>query len=54
MSKFINPKIRTYLSNLNKEGEAHAQYMNSHYAKFEYQEMNTLGVTDYKKKQKPS
>ena len=30
-----------------KIGGAHLQCVNNHYAKFEYKEMNTVGVTDY-------
>ena len=28
-------------------GDAHLQCVNNHYAKFEYKEMKTVGVTDY-------
>ena len=28
-------------------GVAHFQYVNNHYAKFEYNAINTVGVTDY-------
>ena len=28
-------------------GGAHHQWVNNHYAKFEYKVMNTVGVTDY-------
>ena len=40
-------KIRKYLSNVHKMGGAHHQYVNNHYAKFEYKVVNTVGVTDY-------
>ena len=40
-------KIRKYLLNVHKMGGAHQQCVNSHYAKFEYKVMNTVGVTDY-------
>ena len=40
-------KIRKYLSNMHYIGGAHAQCMNSHYAKIEYKGMKTVGVTIY-------
>ena len=45
--KLNSPKIRKYLSNMHYTGGAHAQCMNSHYAKFEYKGMKTVGVTIY-------
>ena len=32
---------------MHKKGGAHLQYVNNHDAKFEYNKMKTLGVTDY-------
>ena len=40
-------KIRKYLLNVHKMGGAHHKCVNSHYAKFEYKVMSTVGVTDY-------
>ena len=40
-------KMRNYLSNVCKMRGAHLECMNTHYAKFENKEMNTVGVTYY-------
>ena len=37
----------TPIKNEKKIKGAHFQYVNIHYAKFEYKGMNTVGVTDY-------
>ena len=39
--------MRKELRNLHKIRGAHLQYVNNHYAKFEFKGMNTVGVTDY-------
>ena len=36
-----------YLLNVHKIGGAHLQCVNNHYLKFEYEGMNTVGVSDY-------
>ena len=41
MSQFKSSK------NVHKIEGAHLQCVNNHYAKFEYKEINTNGVTDY-------
>ena len=40
-------KWKKYLWNVHKIEGAHLQFVNNHYAKFEYKGMNTVGVTDY-------
>ena len=45
ISKFNRPKKRKYLPNVHKRRGTHVQCMNNHYAKFEYQVMKTVGVT---------
>ena len=42
-----------YLLNVHNMGGAHLQYVNNHYAKFEYKVMNTVAVTDYINKAPP-
>ena len=53
MSKFNSPKNKEMFIKFAQKREAHVQCMNNHYAKFEYQGMKTLGVSD-NKNQKPS
>ena len=36
-----------YLLNVHLMEGAHLQCVNNHYAKFEYKDMNTVGVKDY-------
>ena len=40
-------KYNKILSNVHKIEGAHLQWVNNHYAKFEYKRMKTVGVTDY-------
>ena len=48
MSKFSNRhKWKKYLLNVHKMVGAHFLCVNNQYAKFEYEVMNTVGVTDY-------
>ena len=46
--------MRKYLSNVHKIGGAHLQYVNNHYAKFEYKRLKTVGVTDYTNQTTPT
>ena len=39
-------KMRKYFTNVHKMGGVHVQCVNSHYAKFEYKGIKTVGVTD--------
>ena len=39
--------MRKYLSNVHKMEGAHLQCVNNHYAKFDYEGVKTIGVTDY-------
>ena len=43
MSKFKTPKNEKKIHQMC----AHLQCVNTHYAKFEYKGINTVGVTDY-------
>ena len=47
MSKFNSPKNKKIFVKCAKIVGAHLQCVNNHYAKFEYKEMKTVGVTDY-------
>ena len=39
--------MEKYLLNVHKMKAAHFQYVNNHYAKFEYKGMNIVEVADY-------
>ena len=39
--------LKKYLLNVHKIRASHLQCVNNHYAKFEFKEMTSVGVTDY-------
>ena len=47
MSKFNSSKNKKIFDKCAQMGGAHHQYVDNHYAKFQYKVMNTVGVTDY-------
>ena len=42
MTKFYSPKNKNMFIKFAQKGEAYVQFMNNHYAKFEYQGMKTI------------
>ena len=48
MSKFnTHANMRKYSRNVHKIEGVHLLYVNNHYAKFEFKEIKSVGVTDY-------